>query len=235
MKSSTPVISFPSLPECECEFHARQLPPQFETGLEDPLSHLPPPIEFTDEMDAIANRYLSHDIDWRYYPAFQAAAFLRPKSPELHSERRKKYLSLKTTAESEGFSIPDTLTRLFTNDSFVDRLHHNCVWLALPDELVRLPTDPRFALFSFLIEGQGGGWHLLLAPNGSHRIVTADDSFGRRSSYPPEHSPNPTAFRIYQCLDSIDRLLLFYFLDSARHDVEYVERLQHFFPQHGTE
>jgi hypothetical protein len=204
-------------------------------ALENPFLFLPAPIEFTDEMEVIANRYKSHDIDWQYYPAFQAAAFLQPKTAEQHAERRQQFLSLKASAESQGFTIPDALTRLFTTDSFIDRLHHNCVWPTLPDMVVRLPSNAKLAVFLFLIEGQACGiWHLLLAPDGSHRVVTASDSFGCPTAYPAGHAPDPATFRVHQCMDSVNRLLYYYFLESARHDIRYVERLEQYFAEQGA-
>jgi hypothetical protein len=229
------VIDYPAFPDCECEMHCPDDPEAPAAALDDPFLFLPAPIEFTAEMDVIADRYKSHDIDWQYYPAFQAAAFLQPKSAQQHSDRRQRFQSLKASVESEGFIIPDELTRLLTTDAIIDRLHHNCVWPTLPDEVVRLPSDSRFAVFLFLIEGQACGiWHLLLSPDGSHRVVTADNSFGCPSSYPPARAPDPATFRVYRCMDSINRLLYHYFRESAQHDVQYVVRLQQYFAEQGA-
>ncbi|MEZ6143994.1 MAG: hypothetical protein R3B91_00895 [Planctomycetaceae bacterium] len=61
-----------------CDDSERDVPAD---ALDDPFLYLPPPVEFTDEMEVIAERYTSHDIDWRYYPAFQAAAFSDQRVP----------------------------------------------------------------------------------------------------------------------------------------------------------
>lgn len=183
----------------------------------------------------LAERYAAHDIDWRYYPAFQAAAFLKPKSAEQHTARRSRFLELKTSLESRGFAVPESLTRLYTTDAFIDRLHHNCVWPSLPEQIAFLPTDPRFALMLFLIEGQGCGiWHLLLSPDGEHRVINASGRFGCVSGYPPNHSPDFASFQVHQCMDSVNRLLYHYFQASALHDAQYIDRLSQYFAEHGS-
>jgi hypothetical protein len=183
-------------------------------------------------MRTIAERYLAHDIDWRYYPAFQAAAFLKPKTAEQHADRRTQFVALKESVESQGFAVPESLTRLYTTDAYIDRLHHNCVWPSLPEQLAFLPADPRFAVLLFLIEGQGCGiWHLLLSPNGEHRVINATGRFGCVRGYPPGHSPDFASFTVYECMDSINRLLYHYFKESARHDNQYVERLAQYFAE----
>lgn len=199
------MIEYPRFPECSCEMHlVESLEPEApDDALDDPFSYLPSPVEFTDDMAVVAERYRSHDIDWRYYPAFQAAAFLQPKTPEQHADRKERFLALKEAAESQGFSVPETLTRLFTTDAYIDRLHHNCVWPTLPEQIVRLPSNPEFALFLFLIEGQACGiWHLLLAPDGSHKVITADARFGCTHGYPPGRIPDSAQFRVFQCMDT---------------------------------
>lgn len=228
-------MRFPQFPECTCEMHLSDsegevCPPD---ALNDPFSYLPPSVEFTDAMLEVAERYKAHKIDWRYYPAFQAAAFLQPKSVQQHADRQQQFRVLKESAEEQGFSIPATLVSLFTNDAYIDRLHHNCVWPILPEQIVRLPADPAFGVFLFLQEGQGCGiWHLLLAPDGTHTVVNSNNSFGCTRGYPPGHTPDPAKFRVYQCMDSVNRLLYHYFVESARHDTHYVERLDQYFAEH---
>ena len=183
-------------------------------------------------MRQVADRYLAHDIDWRYYPAFQAAAFLKPKSHDEHEKRRQQFQTLKNSAESEGFVVSDSLTQLFMDDSIIDRIHHNCVWPTLPDKIPRLPAASDHAVFLFLIEGQACGiWHVLLAPDGSHSIINASDSFGKSNMYPPGREPDPATFRVYHCMDSINQLLYYYFTESARHDAEYMDRLAKYFDE----
>jgi hypothetical protein len=204
-------------------------------ALGNPFAYLPPPVEFTDDMAVIANRYKAHDIDWRYYPAFQAAAFLQPKTAEEHGKRKDQFLALKDSAESQGFSVPDALTRLMTTDEYIDRLHHNCIWPSLPEKVIRLPSDPTFAVFLFLREGQGCGiWHLLLSPDGSHTVIDADARFGCTSGYPPGRVRDPATIRVFQCMDSINRLLYHYFLESARDNLHYLRCLEEYFAETGT-
>lgn len=230
-------MQYPKFKKCKCEMHSKGRK-QAETpqdALDDPFTYLPPPIPFTAEMEVIANRYNSHDIDWRYYPAFQAAAFLQPKSPQRHADRKEQFLNLKQSAESQGFSVPDALTRLFLTDEFIDRLHHNCVWPNLPEQIVRLPSNSEFALFLFLTEGQGCGfWHLLLALDGSHTVVNADVRFGCTSGYPPGYTPDPSQFTVFQCMDTLNRLLYHYFIHSAQHDVAYGNTLERYFSETGA-
>lgn len=231
------MMQFPQFPECSCEMHPRGVSKRDapDDALNDPFLYLPPPVEFTQEMAVIADRYKGHDIDWSHYPAFQAAAFLQPKTATQHAERKGRFLALKKSAEIQGFSVPDSLTRLYTTDEFIDRLHHNCVWPSLPEEIVRLPSNPDFALFLFLVEGQGCGiWHLLLAPDGSHTVITADTRFGCTPGDPPERIRVPASFQVCQCMDGLNRLLYHYFVASAQHDGHYIQRLQQYFSEIET-
>lgn len=227
-------MQFPTLPQCTCEMHPEQHGESAcpVDALDNPFLYLPPSVEFTPAMHTIAERYLAHDIDWKYYPAFQAAAFLKPKTAEQHEERRRQFAALKVSAETQGFAVPESLTRLLTTDEYIDRLHHNCVWPSLPEQITVFPADPRFAVFLFLIEGQGCGiWHLLLSPDGGHRVINATGRFGCVRGYPPGHFPNFASFEVYDCMDSINRLLYHYFTESARHDNQYVERLAQYFAE----
>ena len=84
-------------------------------GAADPFRYLPAEIAFTAPMAALADRYVANDIDWRYYPAFQAAAFLRPHSPAQHEARRRQFASLRHQVEAMGFQLPASLIRLVRN------------------------------------------------------------------------------------------------------------------------
>lgn len=224
-------MPFPRFPKCDCGWHAedlagKDLPPD---ALANPLAYVPPAVQFTPAMSAMAARYWAHDIDWRYYPAFQAAAYLGPRTAERHAQRREQYQAIKRTAESEGFVIPDVLTELYMSDAYVDRLHHGCVMLQLSEQIVRLPADPQFALLLFLVEDQGKCWHLLLSTDGTHTVVTADEAFGRFLGNPPGYVPK---WHITQCADSIEPLLLHFFMDSARSNSQHLERLTEYFAEH---
>lgn len=231
-----PTIVFPSFPECSCQLHPQQsLDPEAPIdALDNPFHYLPSPIPFTDDMAVIAQRYKSNDINWKYYPAFQAAAFLQPNNTQQHSQRKEQFLALKESAETQGFSLPDTLTRLMTTDEYIDRLHHNCIWPSLPEEIIRLPSHPQFAPFLFLIEGQGCGiWHLLLSPDGSHTVINADGRLGCSLGYPPGRVRDPATIQVFQCMDSVNRLLYHYFIASAHHDQHYLRVLDEYFAETG--
>ncbi|MEZ6135542.1 MAG: hypothetical protein R3C53_11595 [Pirellulaceae bacterium] len=229
--------SYPEFPICSCEFHSpdggEQLIPV--EAVNDPFLYLPDAVPFTEQMEVLARRYRAFDIDWMHYPAFQAASFLQPKSNLEHQRRRDHFTELKTTAESQGFKIPESITRLYMSDEIIDRLHHNCVWPSLPEEIVRLPGHSELALFLFLIEGQGSGiWHLLLYPDGSNIVVNADARFGCPSGYPPGKVRDPATINVQRCFDSLNRLLYQYFVESELHDQAYIERLSRYFDETKT-
>lgn len=198
-----------------------------DDALVDPFIYLPAPVLFTEEMAALLKRSKdSARIEPRHYRAHQAAAYLRPKTVEQHADRREQFLALKGSAESQGFKVPETLTRLFMTDEYIDRLHCNCVWPRLPEAIIRLPSNPEFALFLFLTESQACVvWHLLLAPDGSHTIITADEPFGCYRGYPPGFTPNPAKFSVFQCIGSLNELLFRYFIASAYDDSNYLKWL----------
>jgi hypothetical protein len=212
---------------------AEECPPD---ALTDPFRYLPPPVEFTPRMNALAEPYIANaneKIDFRYYPAYQAAAFLKPRTFDQHRERQEQFAWLKSSAEAQGFAIPDSLTRLFMTDAFIDRLHHGNIWPTVPKQIVRLPADPRFAVLLFLYEGQGCGfWHVLLAPDGTHTIINASDAFGSILGYPTAHEPDCARFTVSQCMDCVNRLLYHYFSQSARDDKRCLERLEEYFADH---
>ena len=57
-----------NFPTCQCEMHPVDGEPTApHSALLDPFAFLPPPIEFTDDMRLVADRYLAHDIDWHNY------------------------------------------------------------------------------------------------------------------------------------------------------------------------
>jgi hypothetical protein len=228
-------MQFPTFPECHCEMH-----PVLEgdtpcpvDALIDPFRYLPPRVEVTPRIIALADRYLSGDLGGTHYPAFQAAAFLKPKDAQQHQDRKDQFLSIQRALEADGFSVPASLATLFLTDEYIDRLHHNCVYPRLPERAIRLPADSSFAVLFFLLEGQGCAfWHLLLAPDETHTIITASDAFGCSSGYPPGREPDFATFEIHQCIDSVNESLYHYFRESARHDKEYVERLDQYFAGH---
>ena len=164
------------------------------SGFTDPFRYLPPDIAFTSEIAAMADRYESHDIDWAFYPAFQAASFIRPRPPAEHEKRRAKFASLRQQLEAMGFQLPRSLIALIETDNYVDRLRHNTIWLRLPDELWRLPADPEKLMFLVFSEGQGCcHWHLLLASDRTHCVVCCDadeDESHRRDEVRHGRLPN---------------------------------------------
>ena len=207
--------------------HAEILPPNLRETI---FEFLPRPIPVTPVMEDLADKYLSGQISGQDYLAMQAAAFIRPKSHEFHSERRTTFELRTTEAEAKGFVIPDVFRELVLTDVYVDRLHHNSIWLEMPEELWRLPSEPSLLVFLALTEGQGCcNWHLLLAPDGSHSMICCEHPFGLPSNWPggvPDHGK----WRVELCADSIEEWLFHYFKDCAKHDRQYLERLEPYHP-----
>lgn len=174
------------------------------------FQYLPAEIPFTPEMGELADRYVNNDIDWRHYPAFQAAAFLRPKTDAEHNRRRAEFSQLRRSAETEGFSLPDVFCELVETDNYIDRLHHNGIWLRLPEELWRLPAAPSRLMFLMFTEGQGCcHWHLLLSPDGTHSVVCSDYAFG--CLWMSGRVPDYSKWEVRLCADSAEEWL-FHFL-----------------------
>ena len=193
-------------------------------GVVDPFQYLPAEIVFTSKMTVIADRYESGDIDFTSYSAFQAASFLRPRSAAQHDERRTQFASLRQQVEAMGFQLPESLIRLIETDNYVDRLHHNTIWLCLPDELWRLPADPEKLMFLVFREGQGCCyWHLLLAQDRSHCVVCCEEAFGMPSGW--HKVPDFNTFEVRLCADSFDEWLCYFFRDSAEGDRHYIQWL----------
>jgi hypothetical protein len=197
-------------------------------GVGDPFRYLPKEVAFTSEMAAMADRYESHSIDWTFCPAFQAACFLRPESAAQHETRRRKFASLRQQVESMGFQLPTSVVVLVETDEYVDRLHHNTIWLKLPDEIWPLPAEPEKIMFLVFSEGQGCcHWHLLLAPDHTHVVVCCEEAFGCPSVWPGK-VPDFSKFEVTQCADSFDEWLYYFFRESAEHDRQYLQRIDEY-------
>ena len=141
-------------------------PPSIPGDLRQTIfDYLPPQVPVTPVMEELADKYRNGQINGQDYAAMQAATFILPMSKAAHQQRREAFLARAAEAESDGFVIPDTFRKLVLTDTYVDRLHHNCIWLEMPEELWRLPSDPSRLVFLGFTEGQGCcNWHLLLAP-----------------------------------------------------------------------
>lgn len=200
-------------------------------GLRETLfQYLPAEFPFTDEMERLADRYINNDIDWRHYPAFQAAAFLRPKTDTEHEQRRTAFHQLRHDAEAEGFSLPDLFCELVETDSYIDRLHHNTIWPQLPEELWRLPADPSRLMFLMFTEGQGCcHWHLLLNPDGTHCVVCSPHPFGCPSAWASGKVPDYSEWKVQLCADSIEEWLFRLFNAASEQDRQYLECLNGYF------
>ncbi len=188
---------------------------------------LPPPVPMTPVIEEMAQQYQSGE--WtktpQHYGPMQAAYFLRPRPPEQHQRRRDTFRRRVAEAEADGFVVPDVFRTFVETDAYVDRVHHNTIWLDLPEELWRLPADPSRVVFLGFVEGHAGaGWHLLLAPDGSHSMISCDYTFGQPSVWP--RLPDYSQWKVKRCADSIEEWLYHYFLDSAAHDRHYIERLK---------
>lgn len=198
----------------------------FSSKVVDPFEYLPQSVAFTPEMEEMADRYIAGDIQWESYAAQQAAQFLRPRSKEQHETRRNQFAELHQQVETMGYSLPKSLCTLVNNDSYMDRLHHNTIWLSFPQELWQLPSQSDKLMFLVFSECQGcGHWHLLLAPDHSHCVVVCEEAFGCPSDWPGE-IPDFGKFEIKLCADSFDEWLTHYFLDSARDDAFYLRELE---------
>lgn len=194
------------------------------------FDYLPPPVSMTEVIEELAQKYTAGQITGHDYAAMQAAAFIRPHSEGHHQKRRETFGQRVAEAEADGFRIPDVFRELVETDAYVNRLHHNCIWLQMPEELWRLPTEPSLLVFLAFIEGQGCcNWHLLLAPDGSHYMVSCEHPFGIRSQW-PRSVPDYSEWRVERCADSIEEWLFHYFRESAEHDRQYIERLKPYHP-----
>lgn len=207
--------------------HVSSLPDNLTETL---FQYLPAEIPFTAEMERLADRYVNNDIDWRHYPAFQAAAFLRPKTDSEHERRRAEFSELRRSVEAEGFSLPDVFCRFVESDNYIDRLHHNTIWLQLPEELWRLPADPSRLMFLMFSEGQGCcHWHLLLSPDGTHSVVCSDHAFGCPSVWMSGQVPDYSEWKVQLCADSVEEWLFHFFTEAAEGDRQYLEQLNSYF------
>lgn len=180
----------------------------------------------TPEMDELTHKYLNGKINGQDYAAMQAAAFICPASEDTHHKRREAFQLRAKEAEAEGFHIPDIFRKRVLADDYVDRLHHNCIWLRMPEELWRLPSDPSQLVFLAFSECQGCcNWHLLLAPNGSHCMVCCENPFGVVSNW-MGGVPDYSQWIVEKCADSIEEWLYHYFKESSADDRQYLKSLE---------
>ncbi len=195
------------------------------------FDYLPPPVPMTPVLEEMARCYRSGE--WtktpQHYAPLQAACFLQPKSPAHHNKRRDTFRARADEAEADGFVVPENFRVLMETDAYVDRLHHNTIWIEMPEQLWRLPSDPSRVVFLAFVEGHAGcGWHLLLAPDGSHVMVFCNNPFGLPSNWPGRKVPDYSQWQVEQCADSIEEWLYHYFVDSAEHDRKYLKHLRPF-------
>ena len=210
---------------------SKSLPPDLTSCIFD---YLPDPVEFTSEMSALAERYLNGQFNWPEYRPMQSAAFLKPESDSNHATRRTKFSQLIELAGNEGFSLPKTFTTLVQTDEYVDRIHHNTIWLELPEELWRLPSDPTKLMFLAFTEGQGCcAWHLLLSNDGTHQMACCEHPFGLVSIWPGGKVPDYTKWKVEICADSIEEWLYYYFKESAEFDQKYLKNLAPYHQKNG--
>jgi hypothetical protein len=194
------------------------------------FDYLPPPVPMTPVIEEMAHKYVNGQITGKDYGAMQVAAFIRPRSLDSHRKRRNTFSLRAAEAEADGFVVPDIFRELVETDAYVDRLHHNTIWLEMPEELWRLPRDPSLLVFLAFTEGQGCcNWHLLLARDGSHAMVSCEHPFGLPSNWPGS-VPDYSQWTVERCADSIEEWLYHYFRESAEHDRRYIERLRPYHP-----
>lgn len=207
------------------------LPPNLRETIFD---YLPPPVSMTPVIEKMAQQYESGE--WTktplLYGPMQSAYFLQPRPPEQHQRRRDTFRQRVAEAEADGFAVPQVFRTFVETDAYVDRVHHNTIWLEMPEELWRLPSDPSRTVLLGFVEGHAGcGWHLLLAPDGSHSMFFCDYPFGLPSNWPNRAVPDYSEWKVKRCADSIEEWLYHYFLDSADHDRRYIERLKPYHPE----
>lgn len=209
----------------------KSLPPNLSNSI---FEYLPIPVEFTPEMGVLAERYLAGGkLDFQDYMPMQSAAFLKPQSAASHEARRSKFSRLVELAKSEGFLLPRIFVEFVETDEYVDRIHHNTIWLQLPEELWRLPSDPTKLMFLAFTEGQGCcAWHLLLSNDGTHQMACCEHPFGLVSIWPRE-IPDYTKWEVEICADSIEEWLYHYFKASADFDQTYLEHLAPYHQNNG--
>ena len=195
------------------------------------FDYLPPPVPITPVIEEMAQKYVKAQFTGQTMGAMQAAYFLQPRPQEFHRKRRDAFRLRAAEAEADGFVIPDIFRELVETDAYVDRLHHNTIWLEMSEELWRLPSDPSRSVFLAFVEGGHGGYnyHLLLAPDGSHCVVSCVHPFGVPSNWPVS-VPDYSQWTVERCADSIEEWLYHYFLESAEHDRGYIERLRPYHP-----
>ncbi len=198
------------------------------------FEYLPRQVPITPAVDELAEKYLKGKFTALDYGAMQAAAFVRPRSAENHRKRREVFSQRVAEAKAAGFTLPQIFHELVETDSYVDRLHHNTIWLSMPEELWRLPSNPSQLVFLAFTEGQGCcNWHLLLSPDGSHSMVCCDYPFGLRSIWPGS-VPDYSQWVVSQCADSLEEWLYHYFHESAEHDRRYMETLRPYLSTEGS-
>jgi hypothetical protein len=197
------------------------------------FNYLPPPVQMTSTIEEMAQKYQSGE--WtktpEQYAPMQAAYFVRPRPQEYHRKRRDAFRRRVAEAEADGFLVPEVFREFVEKDAHVDRVRHNTIWLEMPEELWRLPSDPSRVVFLAFTEGQGCcNWHLLLAPDGTHFMVSCEHPFGQPSNWPGRVVPDYSEWKVERCADSIQEWLYHYFLDSIEHDRDYIEQLRPYHP-----
>lgn len=207
--------------------------PQLPVNLSETIfDYLPAPVPMTPMLAEMARKYQSGE--WtqtpQHYAAMQAAYFVQPKSPEFHQRRRDTFHARTAEAAAIGLVVPENFRKLVETDASIDRLHHNTIWLEMPQQLWRLPNDPSRLVFLAFIEGHAGcGWHLLLGEDGSHGVGFCEHPFGLPSSWPNRQVPDYSQWKMMRCADTIEEWLYYYFLDCAEHDRQYIDRLRPFY------
>ena len=120
----------------------------------DPFTLLPHEYVLNAEETELAERYRNNDISGGYVRS-QIAAFRAPKKTEEHLRRRQILTQIQDQILDTPFELPDSFVQLCINDSFVDRLRHNNVWLDLVPLLVEIPRMDRCKAIQVTSEGQG--------------------------------------------------------------------------------
>ena len=191
-------------------------------NIANPFDFIPKPYIATREEKRLAKQYLKGDFSGGYLRS-QIAYFRMPKSWAHHLHRKLKTKMLVKLCARANRNVPDVLLALAYNNQFNNRIRHNTIWLRPIPALTPVPSDPAWLLAELFHECQGCGfWFLALGPGDSHAVVYCDDSLGTKGEY-PNGPPDLTTLSFYQCADTLDDWLTYYFLDCQNHDRRYDE------------
>jgi len=189
-----------------------------------PFDVLPPVYSPNRTERRLAKQYEAGDFSGGYLTS-QIAHFRMPKRLSHHWTRRANAKRLKRRCEKANRELPGNLVTLLHRNDYNNRIRHNTIWLRPVPALTPLPTTPDWLLAQLFYECQGCGfWFIAFGPGNQHTMVYCNDSLGTEGEY-PQGPPDLTTFRFYQCSETLDDWLTYYFLDCQNHDKRYEEHI----------